>query len=214
MLVSVGMNYHYNLDFSQKLVIETHNLPWQPSPAVGVERIMLERESAESGRATSIVRYAPGAGFKEHTHYGGEEIYVLSGEFMDEFGVYPAGTYLRNPIGSKHTSGSSKGCVLLVKLGHFHPDDQQTVRINTNTEPWRPGHGGLKVMPLHSFETEGSALVKWPAGERFLPHRHLGEKRFLYSPESSSTSTPAIPRAHGFEARISRFITPTWKKRQ
>lgn len=178
------MDYPYNLDFSQRLVINTSDLAWTPSPSPGVDRIMLERESPESGRATSLVRYAPQSYFKEHIHTGGEEIFVLSGEFRDENGIYPAGTYFRHPPGSRHTPGSETGCVLFVKLGHFSAQDHETVIINTHTEPWRQGHGGLQVMPLHQFGTEGTALVKWPAGEKFLPHRHWGgEEIFVLSGE-------------------------------
>ncbi len=34
-------------------------------------------------------------------------------------------------------------------------------------------------MPLHSFETEHTARVKWPAGERFQPHRHYGGEEIV-----------------------------------
>jgi anti-sigma factor ChrR (cupin superfamily) len=178
------MDYPYNLDFSKALVMNTSSMEWTPSPAAGVERIILERESSESGRATSIVRYAPNTSFKSHTHPGGEEILVLSGEFKDENGTYPAGTYFRYPPGSSHTPGSTVGCVLFVKLNHFKTADNQTLKVETTKEPWRQGHGGLQVMPLHQFETEGTALVKWPAGEKFLPHRHWGgEEIFVLTGE-------------------------------
>ncbi|TMP76706.1 cupin, partial [Pseudoalteromonas ruthenica] len=66
-------------------------------------------EGAEFGHATSIVRYAPGAVFSEHSHPLGEEILVLDGIFSDEQGDYPAGSYIRNPPGSKHTPFSDTG---------------------------------------------------------------------------------------------------------
>ncbi|MDT9165754.1 cupin domain-containing protein, partial [Escherichia coli] len=68
---------------------------------------------------------------------------------------------------------------LFVKLHQFANHDLATVRINTNQAPWLPGQGGLQVMPLHSFETEHCALVKWPAGEVFKPHRHFGGEEIL-----------------------------------
>jgi anti-sigma factor ChrR (cupin superfamily) len=178
------MEYPYNLDFDQKLISETRKMDWSPSPSPGVDRIILERETSESGRATSIVRYAADRFFKEHVHVLGEEIFVLSGEFVDEYGAYPAGTYLRNPPASKHSPGSHKGCILFVKLGHFDPSDMESVKIDTTNGPWHQGQGGLQVMPLHHFKMEGTALVKWPAGERFVPHRHWGgEEIFVLSGE-------------------------------
>ncbi|WP_411359775.1 cupin domain-containing protein [Pseudidiomarina salilacus] len=168
-----------NMDFSQRVVIESAKSDWQPSPAAGIERKLLEREEAERGRATSIVRYAAGSRFNTHEHPLGEEIFVLDGVFSDETGDYPAGTYLRNPPGSAHAPFSEQGCTLFVKLHQFARADRATVRINTNTQRWLPGHGGLQVMPLHSFETEHVALVKWPAGEVFQPHRHYAGEEIL-----------------------------------
>jgi len=168
-----------NMDFSQRVVIETRSMAWLPSPAKGVERKPLARADAESGHATSIVRYEKGARFNSHPHPYGEEILVLEGVFSDEHGDYPAGTYIRNPHGSTHAPFSENGCTLFVKLHQFSLDDQKTVRIDTTSAIWLPGQGNLEVMPLHSFEHEHTALVKWPAGERFLPHKHFGGEEIL-----------------------------------
>ena len=46
----------------------------------------LYRWGGEFGPVTSLVRYAPGGAFPEHTHPEGEEILVLEGEFTDEHG--------------------------------------------------------------------------------------------------------------------------------
>ncbi|WP_404343428.1 cupin domain-containing protein [Pseudoalteromonas mariniglutinosa] len=170
---------HLNLDFSQKIAIDTAQQPWLPSPLQGVERKPLAREQAESGHATSIVKYQAGAHFSEHSHPLGEEIFVLEGIFSDENGDYPAGTYIRNPPGSKHTPFSKHGCTLFVKLNQFDKQDMATVRVNTHQTAWRQGQGGLEVMPLHAFATQHTALVKWPAGEVFKPHSHFGGEEIL-----------------------------------
>lgn len=171
-----------NMNFHQRVVIDTHAQDWIASPAKGVWRKPLEREDAESGHTTSIVRYEPGSKFSSHPHPFGEEILVLEGVFSDEHGDYPAGSYLRNPPGSQHAPFSEQGCVILVKLNQFASHDLTQVRINTKQQDWLPGIGGLQVMPLHDFEHEHVALVKWPAGERFQPHRHFGgEEIFVLS---------------------------------
>ncbi len=168
-----------NMDFSKQVVIQTSKMAWLPSPAKGVERKPLAREDKESGHATSIVKYAPGSSFTRHTHPHGEEIFVLEGVFSDETGNHPAGTYIRNPPSSAHAPFSKEGCTLFVKLDQFTHGDNQTVRVNTHTTAWLPGQGGLQVMPLHSYEGEHTALVKWPENERFLPHRHFGGEEIL-----------------------------------
>jgi anti-sigma factor ChrR (cupin superfamily) len=168
-----------NLDFSKAVVIDTLQMDWKPSPAEGVHRKPLSREYSERGHATSIVKYSPGSSFPQHDHPLGEEILVLSGTFSDDTGDYPEGTYLRNPPGFSHAPFSKEGCTLFVKLHQFAANDTRRVVIDTQREPWLDGQGNLKVMPLHQHEGESVALVKWPAGERFQPHRHFGGEEIL-----------------------------------
>ena len=173
-----------NMDFSQRVVIDTAAADWVASPMPGVWRKPLAREEAERGHATSIVRYEAGASFSAHDHPGGEEILVLSGTFSDETGDYGAGTYFRNPEGFRHAPFSEEGCVILVKLHQFQPDDSEHVVIDTFNTPFQPGQGGLTVLPLHQHGAEQVALVRWPAGERFQPHRHFGgEEIYVISGE-------------------------------
>ena len=54
-----------------------------------------------------------------HQHWGGEEIFVLSGTFKDEHGVYPTGTWLRNPHLSRHHPFVEDETIILVKVGHL-----------------------------------------------------------------------------------------------
>lgn len=167
------------MNFTKMVSYSTETMEWQTSPMTGVYRKPLARENAESGHATSIVRYDKACRFKEHFHPYGEEIFVLEGVFSDEYGDYPQGSYIRNPPGSKHSPFSEEGCVIFVKLNQFSLLDTKSCRINILTESWQPGLGDLSVMPLHSFETEHTALVKWPKGETFKPHRHFGGEEIL-----------------------------------
>ena len=163
-----------NMNFEQSVVIETHQQPWVASPRAGVWRKPLARESEERGHATSLVKFEAGASFSEHDHPLGEEILVLSGTFSDQSGDYQAGSYFRNPEGFIHAPFSKEGCVLLVKLHQFTDGDNEHVVIDTQKADWPPGIGGLSVMPLHSYQGESTALVKWPKGEHFQSHRHFG----------------------------------------
>jgi anti-sigma factor ChrR (cupin superfamily) len=163
-----------NMQFEQRVVINTNDAAWQPSPASGVWRKPLAREEAERGHATSIVRYDPGASFSRHGHPLGEEILVLGGTFSDEHGDFGTGTYFRNPPGSSHAPFSKAGCVLLVKLHQFLSNDLAQVSIDTYRARWRSEGGNLKSIPLHEFAGERVALVKWPAGGHSQFHAHSG----------------------------------------
>lgn len=168
-----------NMDFSRRFVIETEAMNWSESPIPGVSRKPLEREAKESGHTTSIVKYEAGSSFSEHAHPLGEEIYVLEGVFSDETGDFGPGTYIRNPPGSVHAPFSEEGCTIFVKLNQFNEGDSIQVRIDTKTSPWQKGMGNLEVMSLYSSEGEHVALVKWPVGEVFQPHRHFGGEEIL-----------------------------------
>ncbi|MEQ8900867.1 MAG: cupin domain-containing protein [Roseovarius sp.] len=164
-----------NADFSQRVVIRPEDYDWVQSPAGGVERMMLDRIGDEVARATTIVRFAPDSWFDAHTHGGGEEYLVLDGVFSDESGDYPAGTYVRNPIGTRHKPHTREGCTILVKLHQFDPLDTEQFHIDTNEAEFRPGQvEGLSVLPLHSAVNENVALVRWAPGTRFNTHRHWG----------------------------------------
>ena len=162
-------------DLSKKIAIDSNLLPWVPSPLEGIARRMLERDGDEIARATSVVRYAPGSSFASHCHDFGEEFLVLSGVFEDEYGEYPAGTFVKNPPGSTHSPRSKDGCTLFVKLRYLEPDDTERLVIHTRSAAWLPGMvPGLAVMPLATFGTTSSALVRWAPGTYFNPHRHFG----------------------------------------
>lgn len=169
------MNTNLNTDRNQRCVVHTLSLDWVASPAPGVWRRLLERDGGEVARATSVVRYETGAGFEIHTHGGGEEILVLEGTFEDEHGRYGPGTYIHNPVGSTHAPFTQGGCTLFVKLRHLDPRDNERVVVDAHSASWREGLvEGLKVLPLHSFETQHTALVRWAPQTFFNPHRHWG----------------------------------------
>ncbi len=157
-----------NMDFEQRVVIDTEGQDWVESPASGVQRRMLDREAAETGRATTIVRFAPESYFPAHSHPGGEEFLVLEGVFSDESGDYGQGMYVRNPVGSAHQPFTKDGCVILVKLWQMDPGDQEFVHIDTSqSDGWHDGDtDGISVRDLHVFGDERVSLAKLQPGTR------------------------------------------------
>ncbi|MDX1481929.1 MAG: cupin domain-containing protein [Woeseiaceae bacterium] len=162
-----------NADFSQRVVICPEDYRWVDSPMAGVERMMLDRIGDEVARATSLVRYAPNSRFAEHVHGGGEEFFVLEGVFGDEHRDYPAGTYVRNPIGTRHSPRvGAEGCVIFVKLHQFDAADDRQAVIDTRKAAWQSGGAaGAEVLPLHRFSSERVSLARlahetpWPGND-------------------------------------------------
>ena len=90
---------------------------------------------------------------------------IVHGVFQDEHGDYPVGTYVRNPPTSRHTPGSELGCVILVKLWQFDPDDRIQIAINITKQTYlsdlmRPG---VSRMLLFSDDRETVVLEYWDA---------------------------------------------------
>lgn len=164
-----------NAEFDKRAVIRPDDYNWVKSPAAGVERMMLDRVGDEVARATTLVRFAPGSDFDAHSHGGGEEFLVLDGVFSDDTGDFPAGSYVRNPIGTRHKPHTVEGCSIFVKLHQFDADDQAQFSINTKDTPFAQGAvDGLSVLPLHSVASENVALVRWQPGTKFNRHAHWG----------------------------------------
>lgn len=84
---------------------------WEPlRPGVDICKLY---QNANGHAKMALLRYAPGATVPEHLHAGMEYIQVLSGSQQDERGIYPAGTLVVNPTGSRHSVASPEGCVVL-----------------------------------------------------------------------------------------------------
>lgn len=67
----------------------------------------------------ALVKWAVGTRFKQHRHFGGEEVFVLDAVFQDEHASYPTGSSIRSPHWSSQQAFSDQGCILLVKTGHL-----------------------------------------------------------------------------------------------
>ena len=106
-----------------RVVVHTHDTPWQPGLVPGLSVMSLHEFRTEH---TALVRWAPRTYFQAHRHYGGEEIFVVHGVFEDEHGRYPAGTWIRGPHLSQHQPFSREGCTILVKTGHLISEEAVT----------------------------------------------------------------------------------------
>lgn len=168
-------------DFNQREVVHSAEMPWVDSPMAGVSRRPLDRVGAEVARATSVVKYAPGSQFSAHLHAGGEEFVVLEGVFQDEHGDYPAGSYVRNPPQSSHTPGSEKGCVILVKLWQFQPEDRTPVQVNINNLVGitDPNNIGVTTISLYQDQFEQVSVLAIQPHTQLQLTPHGGAELFV-----------------------------------
>jgi len=168
------------------------------SPAYGVNRFMLDRIGEEKARATTIVEYQPNSKFPKHTHIGGEEFLVLKGTFKDQFGEFPAGTYVRNPIGSEHAPWvDDDGCTIMVKLLQMADTGEGTTSLHVDLGKAKSDVGkvteyGTIADLYHNEKTGETVQMCWLESGKALSIDELclgGEELFVMK---GSLTLPAV----------------------
>ena len=154
-----------NSNYEKKVSIDTTTLEWKLTEHKKVYKNVLSSKKEEE---TALIKIEENGILNEKSKVNSVEIFVLEGIYINEFGEFTQGTYLRLPKEDESLVKTSNGCTFFRKINYF--EDEQKVIINTQSSQWLPGQGNLEVMPLH----EQTALVKWPKNERFLPHKHWG----------------------------------------
>ncbi|MFT4863088.1 MAG: anti-sigma factor ChrR (cupin superfamily) [Pseudohongiellaceae bacterium] len=108
--------HQFQADDHARVCIDTAKEHWRRGQG-NLQVMPLHSHAAES---VALVFWPAGEVFQYHSHFGGEEIYVISGEFIDEHGRYPAGTWIRSPHLSKHHPYVEEDTLIWVKVGHLH----------------------------------------------------------------------------------------------
>ncbi len=177
---TLNMEHIINTDLSQRAVVDINASNWVNSPLPGVNRKYLERDGGDHHpqglkRASTIVRYDPGSSYTPHIHHTGEEFLVLEGVFSDEHGNYPAGTYARNPWGSRHTPYSKDGCTIFVKLYQIQQEDKAQKVVNSNDAAYISSHNNqILTTPLHAYKKEKVAIERWMPNTKLDQQAHPG----------------------------------------
>jgi anti-sigma factor ChrR (cupin superfamily) len=107
--------HQFQSDDSDHITIDTRSTEWQP----GNGRLQVMPLHSFGAEQVALVKWPAGERFQAHTHFGGEEIFVLNGEFKDELGSYPAGTWIRSPHLSSHNPYVDEDTLIWVKVGHL-----------------------------------------------------------------------------------------------
>ncbi|MEM7564898.1 MAG: cupin domain-containing protein [Pseudomonadota bacterium] len=97
--------------------IDTHRTAWLPGND-NLEIMLLHDFGLES---VVMLKYPAGTRLRPHQHFGGEEFFVVSGEVFDEYGEYPAGTWVRSPHNSEHCRYVEQETIVWLKTGHLTP---------------------------------------------------------------------------------------------
>tara|TARA_R110000744_G_scaffold296623_1_gene406507 strand:- start:4181 stop:4834 length:654 start_codon:yes stop_codon:yes gene_type:complete len=100
---------------NQRICIDTNQQKWQP----GYGNLKVKPLHNFETESVALVFWPAGEEFILHKHFSGEEIYVISGELIDELGRYPAGSWIRSPHMSQHQPFVEQDTLIWVKTGHL-----------------------------------------------------------------------------------------------
>ncbi len=111
----VKLRQFQGLDRNQ-VAIDTATLDWQPGSIADVEVKPLYSQNGYSD-SMALERWAPGHGPARRDYAKGAEIFVVEGQYTDEAGDFPAGTWTRLPAGASHSPATAGGCTIYIKRG-------------------------------------------------------------------------------------------------
>lgn len=103
---------------NERIVIKPEEIKWQQ----GVGNLKVFSLHQYLNESTALVWWPKNEVFQPHSHFGGEEIVVIKGKFIDEHGEYKEGTWLRSPHMSEHFPYVNEETLILVKVGHLPID--------------------------------------------------------------------------------------------
>ena len=107
----------FDPDDDVSLRIDSRNSDWLP----GEEDLQVMPLYYFDTEMVALYRWPANGRFPAQQHFGGEEFYVLSGILQDEFGTYPAGSWVRNPHNSEHSRFVEEDTITWIKTGHLLP---------------------------------------------------------------------------------------------
>jgi len=96
-------------------LVRTAETDWRETRTPGVA-VKVLRSDKTSGASSFLLKLDAGARVQAHDHPGGEELYVLQGDFQVGRDKLHAGDYLYTPPNGVHAASSVEGCLVLVTL--------------------------------------------------------------------------------------------------
>ena len=105
----------FSPDDLETIRLNTNNIGWLPGED-SLEIMPLHEHDFET---VALEKWPANTRSRPHSHFGGEEIFVLSGRLKDEWGDYPAGSWIRSPHNSEHAPYTEEETVIWIKSGHL-----------------------------------------------------------------------------------------------
>ena len=128
-------------------------------------------------RITALMKLCKGASITDSAtdlelkNWQGLEILIIEGSCQVDDKLYVQGGYLRLPDSRHKNIIAASDSILFIKFNQFLPGDKGDRCIDTRiADKWLPGPvDGIKIRPLHVFDTESIMLLKWQHAAEFKP---------------------------------------------
>ncbi|MDC0598428.1 cupin domain-containing protein [Gammaproteobacteria bacterium] len=108
--------HQFQTDDLTQVRINTKESEWLAEGNGGIKVLPLHQHNSEQ---VLLVDWSANEDYARHKHNKGEEVYIISGELKDEFGSYPAGSWIRLPHDSEHSPYVEEDTLFWVKVGHL-----------------------------------------------------------------------------------------------
>lgn len=100
---------------NKRICIDTHQQEWLP----GYVNLKVKPLHSFENENVALVSMSAGDKLLLNNDAKGEEIYVISGELIDEIGRYPAGTWIRSPGSNANKPYAEQDTLIWLKTGHL-----------------------------------------------------------------------------------------------
>ncbi len=174
-----------NDDPEAVVVVNTNEMPWEPTEHRGVSQKVVERViDPRKGRETAFVKIDAGASLPTEKLAERLDLFVLEGSLRDGDKKHGQHTFVRKQPGDSFAPVSDEGCVYYVKRRvPIRATDDDRLEIDAKTTPWTPfPHRGADVLHLyrdpHGIETSRFGQVH--ANKQIPTHNHaMGEETYI-----------------------------------
>ena len=155
------------------------------------ESLFFDLVNGEKPVATKLMRLRKRALLPTEVLSGGKEILVLEGDFQDERGDYPVGSYMRYPPGLKQEPYSDGGGLLFVKTWQFARRDRKQVNIDaySQAKKTRRSRPGVQIQQLFGDDREDVRIEHWDANHHIVVNQCNGLEVFVLSGDFFEPST-------------------------
>ena len=102
-----------NDNYEKRALINTNSIIWDETQTKTVFKKLLSKKDEEE---TSILKFEENSILNSESEINSVEIFVLEGTYINEFGEFKSGTYLRLPKEDEAFVKSNSGCTIFRKI--------------------------------------------------------------------------------------------------